>query len=627
MGKKRRLKKIKTREAKQAVGSGAGKSEKAKGASKATVDAKNVAQKPVAENSVEVSASPSDNSRGEGVSLGAGKDKGLAKSESRTDPSPKQTSLSFKKPRQTSKKPSQGLGAEEHETSVDEIKKPWSTGPVKKVEKQESSSVLEEEPVRGKEPVEYVEETYADETTGFESLKTSPSGSSVLPAAQETSCQEVSESFEQNESSLDSDSKSNKGLSEKSARVVTRKINMDQNRDYSKEPMGARIKVIGVGGGGGNAVNNMITSGLQGVEFLVANTDAQALASSEATTKLQLGDELTKGLGAGAEPEVGAASAEESIEVIKQNLEGADMVFVTAGMGGGTGSGAAPVVAKVAREMGALTVGVVTKPFVFEGKRRMNNADTGIGDLKKEVDTLITIPNQKLLTVASRSTTLIDTFRQADDVLYQAVKGISDLILFEGLINVDFADVKAVMSEMGMAMMGSGESGGENRALDAAEKAISSPLLDEISINGARGVLINVSAGPDVTLQEVTEAADLIHSEAHEEANIIWGMVIDPDIGDLVRVTVIATGFDESAFASTSVRDKSLTGRVPASIISGGNSERPSAKSERTLDIPTIVRKQKDEDSEVKLKKISVISSGGEEDKYEIPTFLRRQAE
>ncbi|MCB0359264.1 MAG: cell division protein FtsZ, partial [Bdellovibrionales bacterium] len=244
-----------------------------------------------------------------------------------------------------------------------------------------------------------------------------------------------------------------------------------QNRDFSKEPMGARIKVFGIGGGGNNAVNNMIRSGLQGVEFIAANTDSQALRSSDAEVKLQLGHELTKGLGAGANPEVGEAAAHESAEQIREALDGADMVFVTAGMGGGTGGGGASVVASIARELGALTVGVVTKPFLFEGKRRGSNAESGIESLKREVDTLITIPNQRLLSIAGRNTTLLDTFRKADDVLFQAVKGISDLILFEGLVNVDFADVKAVMSEMGMAMMGSGEGNGENRAVDAAEKA------------------------------------------------------------------------------------------------------------------------------------------------------------
>ena len=391
---------------------------------------------------------------------------------------------------------------------------------------------------------------------------------------------------------------------------------LDSSRDYDSEPMGARIKVIGIGGGGGNAVNNMIRSGLRGVEFIHANTDVQALKSSEAPLKIQLGLELTKGLGAGANPEVGEGAARESADEIREMLKGADMVFVTAGMGGGTGGGGASVVASIAREVGALTVGVVTKPFLFEGKRRMVNAESGIDALKREVDTLITIPNQRLLSIAGRNTTLLDTFRKADDVLFQAVKGISDLILFEGLVNVDFADVRAVMSEMGMAMMGSGEGSGENRAMEAAEKAISSPLLEDVSINGARGILINVTAGPDVTLQEINEAAELIHSEAHEDANIIWGMVIDPELGESVRVTVIATGFGEREARGASIPSASTSPKLDPMGY------------EKKLEIPTFARKQKEQSTEtVKLKKISVMSSPEDEEKYEIPTFLRRQAD
>ena len=385
----------------------------------------------------------------------------------------------------------------------------------------------------------------------------------------------------------------------------------DERRDYSVEPMGARIKVIGVGGGGNNAVNNMIRSGLTGVEFITANTDSQALKSSEASTKLQLGLELTKGLGAGANPEVGQAAAKESEAEIRKALDGADMVFVTAGMGGGTGGGGASIIANIARELGALTVGVVTKPFIFEGKKRSQNADFGVDALKDQVDTLISIPNQRLLSVAGRNTSLLDTFRKADDVLYQAVKGISDLILFEGLVNVDFADVKAVMSEMGMAMMGTGEGAGENRAVEAAEKAISSPLLEDISIHGARGILINVTAGPDVTLQEINEAAELIHAEAHDEANIIWGMVIDETVGDVVRVTVIATGFGEGS-------EEVAVAPTP---------KVENAPQEKKLDIPTFARRKTDHAVDLKMKKISVISSSEDEEKYEIPTFLRRQVD
>jgi cell division protein FtsZ len=392
-------------------------------------------------------------------------------------------------------------------------------------------------------------------------------------------------------------------------------LEYDPSRDYQSEPLGARIRVIGIGGAGGNAVNNMIRSGLTGVEFICANTDIQALNSSEASVKIQLGERLTRGLGAGANPTVGEAAAEESVDEIRERLQGADMVFITAGMGGGTGGGGAGVVAKIAKEVGALTVGVVTKPFLFEGKRRASNADHGMDALKREVDTLITIPNQRLLSVAGRNSTLLDTFRKADDVLYQAVKGISDLILYEGLVNVDFADVKAVMSEMGMAMMGSGEGSGENRALEAAERAISSPLLEDVSIHGARGILINVTAGEDVTLQEINEAAELIHSEAHDDANIIWGMVIDPTLSDLVRVTVIATGFGD------------LAAQRRGTVGGGRAVPGDSLSYDKKLEIPTFARKQKEATSEqVKLKKMSVMG-GEEEEKYEIPTFLRRQAD
>ncbi len=385
----------------------------------------------------------------------------------------------------------------------------------------------------------------------------------------------------------------------------------------------AIIKVFGLGGAGVNAVNNMIRGGLEGVDFFAANTDLQALVSSEATNKIQLGREITKGLGAGADPDVGAAAARESAEEIRAALEGADMVFITAGMGGGTGTLGSSVVAEVAKDLGCLTVGVVTKPFLFEGKRRMNNADRGIEELKRAVDTLITIPNQRLLSIAGRNTSLLDTFRRADDVLFQAVKGISDLIIFEGLINVDFADVRAVMSEMGMAMMGTGESSGENRAIEAAEKAISSPLLEDISIHGARGVLINVTASPDVTLQEVNEAAELIQSEAFDEANIIWGMVIDPNLKDLVRVTVIATGFG--------VEGQAATERNVISMASTGGA--PEDVRQEKLDIPTYARKQQRETGStggaevIKLKTFSVLSGADDDDKYEIPTFLRKQVD
>lgn len=306
---------------------------------------------------------------------------------------------------------------------------------------------------------------------------------------------------------------------------------------------GANIKVIGVGGGGGNAVQTMIEGGLSGVEFIVANTDRQALEHNKAQGKIQLGRELTKGLGAGANPEIGKRAAIESYNDIVEKLEGSDMVFVTAGMGGGTGTGGAPIVAKIAKELGALTIGVVTRPFIFEGKKRKKHADLGIAELRENVDTLIVIPNQKLLTVSSEKTPLLETFKRADEVLLQAVKGISDLINIRGLINLDFADIRTVMANKGMAIMGTGVAKGENRAVEAASQAISSPLLENISIEGATGIIINVTGGPDLTLWEVNEASTLITEAAHEEAEVIFGAVINPDIKDEVYVTVIATGF------------------------------------------------------------------------------------
>ncbi len=306
---------------------------------------------------------------------------------------------------------------------------------------------------------------------------------------------------------------------------------------------GATIKVIGVGGGGSNAVQTMIEGGLTGVEFVVANTDKQALQHNKADEKIQLGRELTKGLGAGANPEIGKRAAIESYNDIVSRLEGADMVFVTAGMGGGTGTGGAPVIAKIAKELGALTIGVVTRPFVFEGKKRKRHADLGIQELKENVDTLIVIPNQKLLSVSTDKTPLLETFKRADQVLLHAVKGISDLINIRGLINLDFADIRTVMAAKGMAIMGSGLATGDNRAVEAATQAISSPLLENISIDGATGIIINVTGGPDLTLWEVNEASTLITEAAHEDAEIIFGAVIDDSMGSNVSVTVIATGF------------------------------------------------------------------------------------
>jgi cell division protein FtsZ len=337
----------------------------------------------------------------------------------------------------------------------------------------------------------------------------------------------------------------------------------------------ANIKVIGVGGGGSNAVNRMILAGLRGVEFITVNTDSQALNLSKADTKIQIGTKLTRGLGAGANPDIGSRAAEETKEDIVQALKGADMVFVTAGMGGGTGTGAAPVIAEIAKELGALTVGVVTRPFTFEGRKRALQADKGIADLKAKVDTLITIPNDRLLQVVDKHTSINEAFRIADDVLRQGVQGISDLIAIPGLINLDFADVKTIMSDTGSALMGIGQSGGENRAADAAKKAISSPLL-ETSIEGAKGVLLNITGGPNLGLYEVNEAAEIIAEAADPEANIIFGAVIDETLADEVRVTVIATGFDQR----------------PARRETSDLDIKPFAGNSEELDIPAFLRRR-----------------------------------
>jgi cell division protein FtsZ len=313
----------------------------------------------------------------------------------------------------------------------------------------------------------------------------------------------------------------------------------DDTQEYQ-----ARIKVVGVGGSGGNAVNTMINFGLEGVEFIVVNTDAQALNANAAPTKLNIGATVTRGLGAGADPDRGRKAALEDVQRIKELISGADMVFVTAGMGGGTGTGAAPIVAQLAREEGALTVGVVTKPFLFEGRQRARRAEHGLAALSEQVDTLITIPNQKLLLLGDDELTFVDACRKADEVLYQAVKGISDLITQNGIVNVDFADVKTVMSNMGRALMGTGIAKGQNRARMAAEIAVASPLLDDISVEGATGVLINIVGGPDLKMKEIQEAASLVQEQAHEDANIIFGASIDETLGENVKVTVIATGFE-----------------------------------------------------------------------------------
>ena len=408
----------------------------------------------------------------------------------------------------------------------------------------------------------------------------------------------------------------------------------------------ATIKVVGVGGGGGNAVNNMIEAGLQGVEFVVANTDAQALEFNRAPHKMQLGGELTRGLGCGADPDKGRSSALEVRDRLFDLLTGTDMVFVTAGLGGGTGTGAAPVIAEVAREVGALTVGVVTKPFIFEGRVRMKHAERGLDDLQRVVDTVITIPNQRLLSLAGKGTAMQDAFRLADAVLFNAVRGISDLITIHGLINLDFADVRTIMNEMGVALMGTGVATGEDRGIEAAQAAISSPLLEDLSIDGARGVLINVTGGSDLTLYEVNQASTLIQEAAHEDANIIFGAVVDEDMPEgEMRVTVIATGLegdsygrgrdlssrflDDSPNVTPLRRETRPTNapvppaaeqpRPPVSASRPQQPTRPSASDELfspfpedELDVPTFIRR-----------------GGGseEEDDKEEPAFLRRSAD
>jgi len=372
----------------------------------------------------------------------------------------------------------------------------------------------------------------------------------------------------------------------------------------------AKIKVVGIGGGGGNAINTMISSNLRGVDFIVANTDAQALGQSLAPVKIQLGEEVTRGLGAGSNPDVGKKAAMETRDLIRQHIEGADMIFVTAGQGGGTGTGGAPVVAEIAKELGALTVAVVTKPFQFEGKKRNIQADEGIDELRRIVDTLIVVPNQRLLSLGGRNLSLLETFKKADDILYQAVKGISDLITIPGLINLDFADVKSVMSEMGLALMGTGSASGENRAVEAAQKAISSPLLEDNTIQGARGVLLNITGGPDMTLFEINEASTLIQAEAHEEANIIFGTVVDETMGDEIRITVIATGFEDTGKKKNGLPNL-------ASFSTNRNKD---------IAVPAFIRKSQSGSGDLNVIRMGLIDDNENPD-LEIPTFLRRQAD
>jgi cell division protein FtsZ len=371
----------------------------------------------------------------------------------------------------------------------------------------------------------------------------------------------------------------------------------------------ARIKVIGVGGGGSNAVNTMIERDVHGVEFIVANTDAQALKASRAPVKIQLGTQLTKGLGAGANPETGRNAAMEDKERVAEILKGADMVFIAAGMGGGTGTGAAPVIAEAAREVGALTVGIVTKPFSREGKQRGGKAEEGIRELKKHVDSLIIIPNDRLLGLAGKSMSILDAFKPSDDVLRQAVQGISDLITTSGFINVDFADVKAIMGERGMAMMGIGISTGDNRAVDAATKAISSPLLEDIDISGAKGVLVNITGSSSMTMDDFDAVNRVVHEKVHEDANIIIGVVIDETLGDTIKVTAIATGFgDRFDVKKARVEYRSVAGVEPKQV---------------NYDIPTIDRKR-GEAVPLRHQRSFLMD---DEDQFDIPTFLRKSVD
>ena len=353
----------------------------------------------------------------------------------------------------------------------------------------------------------------------------------------------------------------------------------------------ATIKVIGVGGAGNNAVNRMIEAEIKGVEFIAVNTDRQALQKSKAPTKIQIGEKITRGLGAGANPDIGAQAAEESRSEIGEALRGADMVFVTAGMGGGTGTGAAAIVAGTAKEMGILTIAVVTKPFTFEGKKRLAQAERGVESLKGKVDSLVVIPNDKLLQIIDRKTSIVEAFKMADDVLRQGVQGISDLIAIEGLVNLDFADVKTIMLNRGMAHMGIGRAAGENRAEDAAKQAIQSPLL-ETSIEGARGVIINITGGSDLGLQEINTAAELVQRSVDPEANIIWGSVIDESLGDEIVITVIATGFETEA-PLTSIGVESLVSKAWDKKVNSIPMSSESNSSSSDLDIPSFLRNKK----------------------------------
>jgi cell division protein FtsZ len=382
----------------------------------------------------------------------------------------------------------------------------------------------------------------------------------------------------------------------------------------------AKIKVLGVGGAGGNAINNMIGTQFQGVKFMAVNTDAQDLDASLAPMKVQIGEKLTEGLGAGANPEIGRQAALENIDAIRNAVQGSHMVFITAGLGGGTGTGAAPVIAEACKEAGALTVAVVTKPFGFEGKKRMKQAEIGLQNLKEKVDTLIVIPNDRLRGLASRNATAIEMFKKADEILLHAVRGITDLIMMPGLINLDFSDVRTTMSKAGLAIMGTGVATGENRALDAAERAISHPLLEGVSIAGARGVLMNITCGPDLTMAEMTEASDCIHKEAGDEAEIIWGAVLDEGIKDELRVTVIATGIGTKAEEDEKPQPVPVRGKVRDINESDLNRA-------VSLDEPTFIRQEKavGESSGAQYRGYRGIIL--DSDDLDVPTFMRRKAD
>ncbi|MDP3156307.1 MAG: cell division protein FtsZ [Archangium sp.] len=420
---------------------------------------------------------------------------------------------------------------------------------------------------------------------------------------------------------------------------------MDQ---FEQSKQAAKIRVVGVGGAGCNAVNTMIASGLERVDFIALNTDVQALAANKAPIRLQIGKELTRGLGAGANPEMGRQAATESREEIKALLQGCDMVFVTAGMGGGTGTGAAPVVADIARELGCLTVGVVTKPFMFEGNRRRKAAEQGLQELKAAVDTLITIPTQRLLTMSAEPLPLLDSFRRADEVLLNAVQGISDLIQYHGYINVDFADVKTIMGEQGLALMGTGRASGEKRALRAMEQAVSSPLLEDVSIDGARGLLINITAGRDITLQEINEAICIAQDAADPEANIIFGSLVDENANDEVKITVIATGFvsRETAPRRASVVEQPRAAPQQQPLLRSASSHVPTVTAAPALPVHVAREEmaslvpgkstlapppQRTLSGEHRVSPPTRLTSAREvtldEDQYDIPTFLRRQGQ